>query len=198
MFSLYVLCEPSGEIRYVGVTRNLEWRLYSHVAYASQHQHHCATWIKSLLRQGKKPKCFVLQEFDTQEEAFAAGQPAIAKFRREGYRLTNFCDGGGHSVLGKTWQLSEAQRQNIAQGRKRYFAQLREAGMPIQSPRAGATLSSETKAKIAAARRGSKGTPHTPEFKRALAERNRARVWSDESRAKASASAKEARKKGGS
>lgn len=97
MIYIYVLfCPETGEPRYVGKCKNLKFRLSAHLSKAKGHHtdHHCANWIRALLRNGLKPVIQAVEELDDNADWQAAEIAAIAKFREAGHDLTNGTAGG--------------------------------------------------------------------------------------------------------
>lgn len=119
MFKIYgLVCPRSGEIRYIGKTKNgLERRLKGHLSGARtlRYDHHAARWIRTLLREGLAPEIVLLEESDgdwVQAEIWW-----IAKGRELGWPLTNSTIGGDgapdptpellirkRKVMQKVWQ----------------------------------------------------------------------------------------------
>lgn len=67
MVIIYALSDESGEIRYVGKTKQyLKQRLYAHIRECqSDRKSHKISWIKSLLKNDKRP---IISVLDTVEE----------------------------------------------------------------------------------------------------------------------------------
>lgn len=89
---IYALTEPTGEVRYVGITRNsLAWRLTRHICDArKKHEtNHRSCWIRSLLAKSLTP---LIVELETTED-LTRERFWILKYRAEGARLTNASDG---------------------------------------------------------------------------------------------------------
>jgi hypothetical protein len=138
--TIYALCEPAGEIRYVGKTvYPMEWRLRDHINRASHGRDttHKTRWIRRLLQHGYKPTVLVLEECEgdgCEEERFH-----IRLAVQDGLRLVNLTAGGdgtlGYSPTEKTRQLLRA----IHKGRHK--------GVP-RSPETRAKISASLKRKI--------------------------------------------------
>jgi hypothetical protein len=68
--SIYALCDPGGEIRYVGKTMQpVSNRLSMHVAEAKNPRYQChrLNWIRSLLDQGARPEAVLLMKVPVAE-----------------------------------------------------------------------------------------------------------------------------------
>lgn len=87
-FSIYLLMEKGGNIRYVGITKNdVRVRLAGHLKDSRRRNTYRDKWIASL---GYPPLVHVIEETDdTSREAFW-----ISTLRSMGARLTNLTDGG--------------------------------------------------------------------------------------------------------
>jgi hypothetical protein len=152
---IYILRDPHGGVRYVGVThQTVQKRLSSHLSKArSGAQSHLMNWLRSLLAIGSTPAVAVI-ETGCGSEWGAAEVRWIKHYRELGAALVNGTDGGegcpGHLVsaearekvskarLGKP--LSPEHRAKVAAGNR------------------GKRMSSEAIAKTAAAWRGRKHT----------------------------------------
>lgn len=170
---IYGLCDPrNGHLRYIGKSRHWKRRSYEHVCAshlkAKSHKNH---WIKGLLAVGEQPEAFVIEEVPA-ERWQDAEQEWIAYFRYIGADLTNSTSGGDG-----TDELSAEARRRIGdscRGIKR-------------------TFSPEHKAKIAAANKAKAKDPAWLLKARenlALIRNHDGHSWSEESRQKASISAK--------
>lgn len=111
---IYALIDPrTGDIRYIGKTKNLRARNNSHRSEVNRKTYHLYRWIAQLKQQGLEPDLIVLEETNEQEwaerECFW-----IAKGRELGWRLTNITNGGkgGPSNLGR--EHSEQTRKKIS------------------------------------------------------------------------------------
>ena len=93
---VYLLKEPdTGEVRYVGITKNPLRRYQQHI----ERQRHrtgvlVGNWILDLQQSGKAPKMQVLTAFPTREKACIMEAQVIAEFKKLGYRLVNGSEGG--------------------------------------------------------------------------------------------------------
>jgi hypothetical protein len=98
MACIYGLADPNtGELRYVGKTvMPLTQRLGFHCNRAElsrKNDTHKNNWVKKLLREGKRPEIFVVEEHE-EEGLYDAEQFWISYFRSIGCYLTNATDGG--------------------------------------------------------------------------------------------------------
>jgi hypothetical protein len=99
---IYVLtCPKSGEVRYVGKTRNPKQRLGTHVSAArAGAKHWNARWIASLDASGLFPGFSVVHTVGADSMWQVMERFFIAACRNMGMRLTNGTDGGeGVSLL---------------------------------------------------------------------------------------------------
>jgi GIY-YIG catalytic domain len=92
--TIYALCEPeTGEVRYIGKTRNLSKRSLQHLRPSSLAQHsRRSSWLKNLLARGLQPMVCVLQKVPIERED-ELERWWIAVYRPNG-RLTNETEGG--------------------------------------------------------------------------------------------------------
>lgn len=109
---IYILVDPRDQaIRYVGKTVDLKARYSRHVTCSEDD--YKGRWIKLLLGLGLKP---TLQVVDEVVEGWEARERWwIEHLRREGYRLTNTCD-GGEGVLGRV--VSKATRKKLRESNR--------------------------------------------------------------------------------
>jgi predicted GIY-YIG superfamily endonuclease len=92
---LYHLCEPTGEVRYVGISINPEKRLAQHLSNAiTGKRTHVYSWIQSLQSRMELPKLAVIKAFDSEEEAARAEILEIQHLKASGANLTNHSEGG--------------------------------------------------------------------------------------------------------
>jgi predicted GIY-YIG superfamily endonuclease len=91
MTSVYVLRDPSGEIRYVGVTANPVQRLKRHLREWRGKNTHRANWMRALIESGQKP---TMEVVELAEDWSEAERRWIAKLQAEGCRLVNGNEGG--------------------------------------------------------------------------------------------------------
>jgi len=114
---IYILVDPSGEIRYAGKTDySLAKRLCVHISKARKGEKgHKNNWIRSLLKNQQLPTIQLVGKatgnWQKEEKAW------IAYFRAEGIRLTNIADGGegasgsvrsteSRKKMSKNWYIS--------------------------------------------------------------------------------------------
>jgi len=114
MTKIYALCEPDGEIRYIGKTiRSLSTRLSAHLSCARcGEQSYLYNWVRSVLSTGHLPLMQLIGEVDgngsNDEIAW------IDYGRKEGWRLLNRTDGGDGNL---GWIPSEETRKNMHESR---------------------------------------------------------------------------------
>lgn len=91
-----LVCPVAGQVRYVGKTLDLPNRLRLHIqkAQTGQVKHHCAQWIRKLLRQNLAPTLIVLYEVKAEEDWRDAEKRVIREYREAGAPLTNSTGGG--------------------------------------------------------------------------------------------------------
>lgn len=130
MVFIYTLSDESGNIRYVGKTKQyLKQRLYSHIKECySNRKSHKISWIKSLLNKGERPIISVIDEvFDEDWQFWEVYW--IEQFKQWGFKLTNQTEGGqggnGYthseesklkmSISKKDIKLSEEHKKKISE-----------------------------------------------------------------------------------
>lgn len=93
---IYALLCPKGEIRYIGKTNSPQKRLNQHISAARSRaaKHHCANWIRSLLRADTLPSMDVLYQVPEGEDWKAHEIHMISFFKELGFNLTNVGEGG--------------------------------------------------------------------------------------------------------
>lgn len=116
---IYGLHDPrTGELRYIGATKDVAHRLLVHLRRCSMRANSPKNiWLRELISHNLKPTALVL------EEANCANWRArerfwIARYRKAGARLTNRNNGGegGATMTGK--RFSEAHRRAISRSLK--------------------------------------------------------------------------------
>ena len=171
--TIYLLTEPDGGVgRYVGQTVDLKRRFIQHL-YPYDETHN-TNWIKSLLRQGKKPGMEILAIIDA-ENADDAEKAYIAAFKMMGFKLTNGTD-GGDGTRGR--KASEKTRQKMSESRKGVKA-TKETRRKMSE--AAKNRSEETCQKISETLRGRK---HTEESCRKMSEAQKGRKHTEAHKAK--------------
>jgi hypothetical protein len=112
---IYVLCEPDGEIRYIGKTvKPLSARLASHISEARRgfvFISHRLNWLRSVLSTGFLPVIQLIGEADG--DGYSDEQAWIAYGRSEGWRLVNDTD-GGKGVLGRKHSAESIKKMSAA------------------------------------------------------------------------------------
>ncbi len=150
---VYGLYHPlTRELRYIGQTVGTpSRRLSGHLCDARYRgrARHLLHWVRSLLQEGLKPEIRILVPADSQEELDVLKMKFIADARGNGARLTNQADGGG-GTSGR--RMSEAHRAKLYSPEVVARMAATRRGQP--SPRKGAHLSAESRAKISAGKKG--------------------------------------------
>lgn len=196
---IYALNDPdTGETRYVGKTKNLSKRFHEHLAGPRREKTHKASWIRALITRGQTPVLELLDEVLVSE--WPQWEVAwISFYREQGFDLTNGHAGGegGHNPTPETRRkMSIALKGKIRSEETRARMSLAQKGKFV---------SLETCAKISVSKKGIDPTSNrlkcytpeaieknraawTEERKEKLRRSNQERVWTEELRAKASAS----------
>lgn len=103
--SIYLLRDPrNGEIRYVGLTRDVKKRLGR---YVRPHTTHLENWFESIKASGSFPELEVI-EVVPECESGDSERKWIKHYRDSGARLLNFTDGGERG-----YTISEEYRNNL-------------------------------------------------------------------------------------
>lgn len=112
---IYVLLCPQGEIRYVGKTNHPHKRLRQHISAArtGSAKHHCARWIRSLLRNDSSPTMEVLYQVPEGEDWKAHEVRQIKAFKDLGFSLTNVGEGGEGSFDMRPEAVAERVRKAL-------------------------------------------------------------------------------------
>jgi len=89
-------CPETGDVRYIGKTKNPKTRLASHVSKAkSMHlKHHCSDWIRSLLSKGFRPEFEIIFEVPIGEDWEFHEKRLVTEYREAGQSLVNLTGGG--------------------------------------------------------------------------------------------------------
>ena len=180
---LYVLEDPrTGEVRYVGVSKDPGNRFSCHVCDAITKGKHLYTsrWIRKLDRCGLRPTMRVIAVLQTESSA-AAEIAYIARLRADGFRLTNATDGGEG-----TRGLSPETKEKIAaskRGKKRSPETVKKQSDAIR----GRKHTEEAMKKIRADADRRRGIPRTPEVRAKISASQLGRRVSEETRKKLSA-----------
>lgn len=93
LFDIYALKEPTGEIRYIGFSRNACYRLHQHINEAKHDKISStkANWIRNLLASGQRP---ILEIIEKTDDPFGREQYWISWYRAVA-ALTNTGNGNG-------------------------------------------------------------------------------------------------------
>ncbi len=162
---IYVLCEPDGEIRYIGKTsyplaKRLAWHLREARRSASNHR---LCWIRSVMSRGYLPGIVLIGEVagDGNAEEIAW----IKYGRQEGWRLVNGTDGGEGtvgksadalrkiSIANKGKTMSPEARKKISDANKGRVKSAEEI-KKLKASLMGHIISAETRRKISESKKG--------------------------------------------
>lgn len=160
--TIYALCSPGGEIRYIGKAAKPSKRFYDHT-HGCNPGTRVAKWVKRL--RPDRPifrSLVVVQGTDANEMEIRT----IAHFKAKGYRLLNGTPGGDGLPLGYKHSGKTRRKMSRAhKGRRRApFSAEWRANIGVAGR--GRVLSEETRAKMSASRVGNKnsvGRRHGPE-----------------------------------
>lgn len=100
---IYGLKDPrTDEIRYIGKTNDCVVRLKYHRGHCKTGTTHKDNWLVGLKAAGYEPDMVVLEETQTDPQAYEREQYWIEYGRHQGWRLTNHTD-GGEGTPGYRW-----------------------------------------------------------------------------------------------
>lgn len=118
MIAIYVLAEPTGEIRYVGKTSGTLHRRYlAHLQVArGRPSTYVGRWVRTVLDRGEMPTISLLEEVP--ESDWAERERHWIKTLRQTCRLTNIGDGGEGGNTGMK-MTDVSRRQMSASAKKR-------------------------------------------------------------------------------
>ena len=146
---IYSLSDPdTNEIRYIGKTNNLKYRLWAHIheaKYDLRNQHKC-NWIKTLLNKDKKPIIEIVEEVsmnDWQSREIYW----ISQFTAWGFNLINKTKGGECGIISENCKkaLSLSKKRGHVKGT---FKHSEETKALIKEKRALQVITEEQKRKI--------------------------------------------------
>jgi len=106
---IYTLSDPTtGKIRYVGKSNFPKKRYYNHISSCHRTHTHKNNWIKSLLKENKRPILNVVDEVPVDDwQTFE--KYWIDKLLEEGNELTNIAE-GGNGVTQHTYNTIEKMK----------------------------------------------------------------------------------------
>ncbi|WP_375282883.1 GIY-YIG nuclease family protein [Sphingobium yanoikuyae] len=168
---IYVLkCPQSGRVRYVGKATDVKSRLRQHISDAKRGlKSHKCDWIRSLLKNGLRPRLDVDRVVQQNECWKSIEQERIAFYKEMGFDLTNGTIGGDGNG-----PLTEEGRTALSARAKKQFA-------TPQGRKAQSDLMKDlcSNADWRAARdAASKATRASPEYKARMSARSKAK-WAD-------------------
>jgi len=154
---VYGLYHPqTGELRYVGQTWvSLSRRLTGHMyvaKHSEHHRRHVVAWIRSLLKDGLRPKIIELGRASNPEDLDLLEVKCISEARSQGCRLTNHADGGKGNHGRKLLPSHRAKLHN-----PEVWARMAATRKGQPSPMKGRHHTAKTKTKISAAKSGKLG-----------------------------------------
>jgi hypothetical protein len=200
-YTIYGVADPrTGDIRYIGQTKNVKARRKSHISGScSGKTLPVSRWERKLRQEGVLPTFVILQEGIGREDINRLEAEWIAKGRAEGWSLLNLIDGATSEPHG--CPLSDERRAKIAESMRRRWedpafraektAKIRvamaEPGYAEKHRAAivGRVLSDETKAKVS---EGVRALWEDPEYRSSQGEAVRAGL--EKTRANTEAEAK--------
>lgn len=106
---IYTLSDPTtGEVRYVGKSNNPKKRLNDHIHSCHKKSTHKNNWIKSLIRESKKPILIIIDEVPIDNWQFWE-MFWISKYKEDGHDLTNH-DRGGNGTTEHNYNTIEKMK----------------------------------------------------------------------------------------
>lgn len=113
IYQIYTLEHPiTGEIRYVGATRNtLKRRLRGHIRDSYRHSYHNSNWIRSIVNIGLEPIIKQIEICDVDNWNEIEGY-WISQFKAWGYNLTNDKDFSNNKYV---YSKETRQKLRVAQ-----------------------------------------------------------------------------------
>jgi predicted GIY-YIG superfamily endonuclease len=119
-YSVYALTEPSGAVRYVGMSFDASGRLTNHIRDArAGHKHKCAQWVSGLLARGERPVMIILERgVMTKNLASEREHFWIMVMQRDGHELVNIANAKFH------WPVTMGQaiaRRNWPETENEYY-----------------------------------------------------------------------------
>lgn len=146
---IYSLSDPNtNEIKYIGKTNNLKYRLWSHIHEAKhdfRNQHKC-NWIKTLLTEGKKPVIAIVEEVSI-DNWQACEIYWISQYTAWGFNLVNKTKGGECGIISEKCKkaLSLSKKRGHVKGT---FKHSEETKALIREKRALQVVTEEQKRKV--------------------------------------------------
>lgn len=106
---IYILLEPTGEVRYVGKSVNPEDRYRRHLNEAKKRKSitYKSNWIYSLLNKGLKPKMEIIDQIEGEWEWLE--RYWISQMKVWGFNLVNDTEGGENPPTWKDGQSHSSQ-----------------------------------------------------------------------------------------
>ena len=150
---IYSLCDPNTkEIRYIGKANNIQYRLWSHIHEAKndlRNMHKC-NWIKSLLKEGKKPIIEIIEEVSVDywkdSEIYW-----ISQLKAWGFNLINKTSGGECGIISENCRIALANTKKRRGHKKGEFKHSEETKAKIKAKRALQIITDEHKKNISKA-----------------------------------------------
>jgi NUMOD3 motif-containing protein len=149
---VYGLIDPRNDaLRYIGKSSGGLARPRSHACPSQLTENtHKAHWVRSVVRDGSRPKIIILMEVADVTRLSQVEQFFIARFRALGCPLTNATD-GGEGAPGHKASLAAREKMSRAGRGRKFTAEHRAA---IAAALKGHVVSDETRRKIGAKSKG--------------------------------------------
>ena len=142
----------TSQIRYVGKSNKPKKRYSAHIKAAENGvKNYVYSWIKSLLKKGRKPILIILQHYVPLKLWRSAEQFWVQYYKDRGYKLTNLRPAGIGVEFTEETRKKMSASASIAQKKKWENPEIRKKMIESQK---GRIVSEETKRKIGDGNRG--------------------------------------------
>lgn len=154
---IYILTDPGGEPRYVGMTYRPKKRYSDHLSYQGGNLHK-ANWIKKLKKDGYKPGLTLICLVDSYNAGLFE-KMFIKAISERGHKLVNLAPGGEGSSREPGWKDSEDTKKkrtaSLAKARAEGRMKIsKEGAASISEYMSNRIVTAETRKKISDANRG--------------------------------------------
>lgn len=183
---IYTLSD-GNEVRYVGKTKNLNKRYYSHIYESSLKKTHKEKWINKTLLEGGKIIIEILDICDESDSDFFE-KFWIFQLKSWGFNLTNLTEGGEGGSPMKGRKMTEEQKNKMSEiaiknnnskkiaGWNKGLKMSDDFKMKISKSSLGRKVSEETKKKISDKSKGIKKGPMSDETKNKISKKKKGLV----------------------